>query len=196
MSEVAHWVDDFFAGRSPVHKAMSRLSCELGVLNIPFAIGGAMALNAHGFRRGTEDVDILIRREDLRIFKEHWLGRGWVEVFPGSKAMRDTIHNVKIDVLIPGEFPGDGKPKPVAFPDPREASEAGPDGIPVLTLEKLLELKLASGMTAPHRLRDLADVIELIKARELPEEFAERLHPYVQPKYRELWPAAQVVEDY
>lgn len=54
-----------------------------------------------------------------------------------------------------------------------------------------MELKLASGMTAPHRLRDLADVLELIRIRQLPEAHADRLHPYVRDEFRELWHAAQ-----
>ena len=28
----------------------------------------------------------------------------------------------KINFLLAGDFPGDGKPKPVTFPDPREAA--------------------------------------------------------------------------
>ena len=46
--------------------------------------------------------------------------------------------------------------------------------------------ELASGMTAPDRLKDLADVQELIKIRSLSDEFAERLNPYVRDKYLEL----------
>jgi hypothetical protein len=46
-------------------------------------------------------------------------------------------------------------------------------------------------MTAPHRLKDLADVLELIRARSLPVGFAEALDPYVRDKFRELWRAAQ-----
>ena len=57
-------------------------------------------------------------------------------------------------------YPGDGKPKPVAFPDPVESREKKED-LWVIGLEKLIELKLASGLTAPHRLKDLADVQEL-----------------------------------
>ncbi len=155
-----------------------------------------MALNAHGHQRMTTDVDLVMTSEDLQTFKSHWLGRGWVELFPGSKGMRDAVHNVKIDVLISGQFPGDGKPKPIVFPTPPEATTRTVENLPVITVEKLLELKLASGMTAPHRLQDLADVINLTRARALPLEFAERLHPYVQDKYRELWPSSQVVEDY
>jgi hypothetical protein len=60
-----------------------------------------------------------------------------------------------------------------------------------LPLPRLIELKLASGMTAPHRLKDLADVIEVVRALDLPETMAGELDPYVRDKYRELWSAAQ-----
>jgi hypothetical protein len=42
-------------------------------------------------------------------------------------------------------------------------------------------------MTNLGRLKDLADVIELIKMRELTEQFADELDPYVRGKYLELW---------
>ena len=61
------------------------------------------------------------------------------------------------------------------------------DGIKTITLEKLVELKLASGMTAADRLKDLADVQELIKIKDLTAEFADRLDDYVRPKYIELY---------
>jgi hypothetical protein len=54
-----------------------------------------------------------------------------------------------------------------------------------------VELKLASGITAPHRLRDLADVLELIRVAALPAELADELDPFVREKYLELWRAAQ-----
>jgi hypothetical protein len=57
--------------------------------------------------------------------------------------------------------------------------------------DKLRELKLASGMTNPGRLKDLADVQELIRVLQLPLEFAEGLNPYVRAKYSELWSGVQ-----
>ena len=80
--------------------------------------------------------------------------------------------------------------KPVSFPEPVSAS-VEIDGVRVVTLEKLIELKLASGMTAPDRLKDLADVQELIKARGLSAEFAEELNPYVREQYLRLWSAVE-----
>ena len=49
----------------------------------------------------------------------------------------------------------------------------------------------ASGMTAPHRLHDLADVLRLVREAALPRDFALQLDPYVRPKYEELWTLAQ-----
>ena len=59
------------------------------------------------------------------------------------------------------------------------------------SLEKLVELKLASGMTNPGRIRDLADVQELIRVLRLDAAFTEKLDPYVRPKYAELWSSVQ-----
>ena len=46
-------------------------------------------------------------------------------------------------------------------------------------------------MTNAGRLKDLADVMELIKVLNLPADFVNQLHPYVQPKFRELWSEAR-----
>lgn len=174
-----------------VHQAALALARRLDAEGIPYAIVGAMALGAHGYERVTSDVDLLLGREGLARFKRAYLGRGYAEKFPGSRGLRDTEHGVPIDVLIAGDFPGDGLPKPVAFPDPADAPVEG-ERFRVLALPSLIELKLASGMTAPHRLKDLADVLELIRAAKLPAALAERLDPYVRDKFSELWRAAQI----
>lgn len=181
-------------GDADVQRALLALAAALDRDGIPYAIGGAMALNAYGYERVTKDVDVILAADGLDAFKKAHLGRGYVEKFPGSRGLRDTEHNVAIDVLIAGDYPGDGRAKPVAFPDPaRVAVRQGP--VALLPLEVLIELKLASGMTAPHRLRDLADVLELVRIRGLPLDFAEALDPYVRGKYRELWTAAQAAGD-
>ena len=104
--------------------------------------------------------------------------------------MSDTETGVTIDVLLTGDYPGDRKPKPVVFPDPAQSAVAG-FRFGILALPKLVELKLASGMTAAHPLKDLADVLELVRAVRLGIEFATQLNPYVREKYVELWRAAQ-----
>ena len=196
MLEVAKRVDEFFMGTSAIHQAMERLAKTLGEMKIPFAVAGAMAANAYGHRRTTADVDILIRRDDLQRFKQQHLGLGWVDKFEGSKNFRDAVCHVNIDVLIVGQYPGDGLPKPVAFPPPEAVAQIAKDGIPYISLKTLLELKLASGMTAAHRIQDLADVIKLIDVNRLPLDYAQSINPYVADKFRELWQAAQIVDEY
>jgi hypothetical protein len=184
----------FFMGDSPVHRAEAAIARRLEELGIDHAVAGALCLGAHGAVRATEDVDVLLRREDLDRFKYEWLGRGYVDLRPGGKAVRDTVNDVKIDFLLAGDFPGDGKPKPVSFPEPGDVSVAA-GSLRVVSLPRFVELKLASGMTAPHRLQDLADVLRLIETAKLPREFREKLDPYVRSKYDELWLAAQHPED-
>ena len=194
--DAAKRADQFFMNQSPIHDAMRRLNKTLGEMKIPFAIAGAMAANAHGHRRTTADVDILIRQEDLDRFKAEHIGRGWTNIFEGSKNFRDAVCNVKIDALIVGQFPGDGLPKPISFPPPEMVAEQHEDGLPVISLKTLIELKIASGMTAEHRPRDLDDVIQLIKVNEIKADLAESLNPYVAEKFADLWKAAQINEDY
>lgn len=196
MLEIAKRVDAFMMERSPVHDTMRRLAKAFDELKIPFAIAGAMAANAHGHRRTTADVDVLTRREDLARFKERWIGLGWLDLFEGSKGFKDTLNGVKVDVLIVGDYPGDGKVKPISFPPPESVSEIHEGNLPYINLKTLLELKIASGMTAAHRLQDLADVIQLIRSNALSQDYASQLNPFVQEKFSELWQAAQVTEDY
>lgn len=177
-------------GDADVQRALLKLARLLDEASIPYAVVGAMALNEYGYRRVTVDVDVLLTRDGLDRLRARALGHGYVEQFPGSRGLRDTEHGVPIDVVVSGEYPGDGRPKPVQFPDPAAAAVRGA-GVALLPLPLLVELKLASGMSAPHRLRDLADVLELIRAAQLPASLAEELDPSVRDKYRELWQAAQ-----
>ncbi len=176
----------FFQGESEVQKSLRRITGRLNDLGIDYAVVGGMALFLHGFRRFTEDVDILVTREGLQRLHGALEGSGYRPPFAGSKNLRDTENGVRIEFLVAGEYPGDGKPKPVAFPEPGNVA-VEQDGIRFLNLPPLIELKLASGMTGLGRLKDLADVQELIKMLGLPETLADRLDPYVRERYRELW---------
>jgi len=181
----------FYMAHGDVYTTLRRLTQRLDQEKIPYALIGGMALAAHGFVRMTQDVDVLMTAAGLTAFGERCVGRGYVPAFPGArKTFRDTETQVRIEIITTGEYPGDGKPKPVAFPEPLIASLER-EGMRVLTIEKLIELKLASGMSAPHRLRDLADAQDLIGALKLPLDLADRLDPSVRETYQRMWQAAQ-----
>ena len=179
-----------FDEKSAVHDTLRQMVARLKELNVPFAVVGGMALFLHGFRRFTEDVDVLVTTEGLRQVHQALDGLGYVPPFQGSKQLRDTSSGVGIEFLVSGAYPGDGKPKPVAFPEPG-GHTVEINGIPTLRLSDLIELKLASGMTNPGRLKDLADVQELIRLLRLPRSFAETINPYVVPRFLELWQGVQ-----
>jgi len=177
----------FFDGQGRVQKSLVRIARKFDELGIEYAVADGMALFAHGHRRFTEDIDILVTRESLERVHEELDGRGWVRPFSKSKNLRDADTGVRVEFLLSGDYPGDGKPKPVQFPDPHGAA-VEMDGVKYLNLATFIDLKLASGMTGgAHRAKDLVDVGELIKSLSLPESLADSLNPFVRPTFLDLW---------
>ena len=181
----------FHSGEGQVHRTLKALVRSLEEAGIDYVIVGGMALNAHGYARETVDVDVLVTPEGLESFRTQCVGKGYRPGFEGArKSFRHTDTNVKVEFLTTGEYPGDGKPKPVAFPDPSSVAITL-DRVRVISLSKLVELKLASGMTNRARLRDLADVQDLIRTLGLDESFADKLDPYVRDTFLDLLEAVR-----
>lgn len=184
-----------FEGRSAVQDALRRVCARLTEAGVPFAVAGGMALFFHGFRRFTEDIDILVTRAGLAELHRQLDGLGYVPPFTGSKNLRDTELGVRIEFIVAGDYPGDGKPKAVAFPDPADVTTQI-DGMPFLTLPALVELKLASGQSSPGRLKDLGDVEELIRVKSLPREYATELNESVRALFEQLWDGVREARHY
>lgn len=178
-----------------LNETLRKLVEDLEAHGIDYAVIGAVALNQHGYQRFTSDIDLLMTKEGLEKFHRELAGLGYVPKFEGAKkTFRATARNVQIEVITAGEYPGDGKPKPVQFPNPDESCMVI-NGVKTVTLEMLITLKLASGMTNAGRLKDLADVQELIKVKQLDAGFADRLHPFVREKFIELHRGAMAPDD-
>lgn len=176
-----------------VYETLRRLAQRLEQEGLDYAVLEGMALVEHGFKRATEDIDVLMNAQTLEAFRERLVGRGYIPAFAGArKTFRDSATGVRIEVLTTGDYPGDGKPKAIAFPDPAAVAVEGEE-FRFVNLTTLIELKLASGLSAPHRGRDIADVQDLILHAKLPLDLAERLDPSVQDEYRRLWKIAQSV---
>lgn len=186
MSEASNFFDE----RGAVQQALKRITTRLNELGIDYAVVGGMALFKYGFRRFTEDVDLLVTKEGLREIHQKLDGLGYVPPFEQSKNLRDTEFGVKIEFLLSGGFPGDGKPKAVSFPNPKDVA-VEQDGIRYVNLPTLVELKIASGISSSDRLKDLSDVVELIKELNLPKNFSDSLNLYVRGKFVELWNSAR-----
>jgi hypothetical protein len=180
-------IDLFFMQQGKVYETLQRLAQKLPNAGIDYALIGGMALAIHGYVRLTQAVDLLMNEAGLEQFQRVLVGRGYIAAFPGAHKI---ITGVKVEIITTGEFPGDGKPKSVQFPDPTAIS-IEIDGMQVTRLENLIELKLASGLTAPDRLKDLADVQELIRVLNLAQHLAEKIDISVRDEYLRLWQTVQ-----
>jgi hypothetical protein len=99
---------------------------------------------------------------------------------PGrERRFKDKKNQQTFDILVTGRFPGSGKPGPFAFPDPESVRERIRN-VYYVDLPTLVQLKLAA-----QRWQDFADVVKLIRANHLDENFLDRLHPSVRPDFIE-----------
>jgi hypothetical protein len=153
------------------------LQCHdlLTAARISHAFVGGLAVCLHGSHRNTTNIDLLLREED------------WG---PAVHALQSEIVDHRkfrmIRYVSTGEPAGIGSE--VRFPDPSdERAISVIEGLPVLTLAKLIELKIACGLGKPRRThKDFADVVELILKNRLNSSFARFLHKSVRATYREL----------
>src|SRR5881394_4390874 len=128
----------YFMGEGELNKTVAKLGLDLDEHGIEYAVIGAVALTAHGYPRFTADVDLILTIEGLEVFHRELVGLGYRPAFEGAqKKLRSTSNGVPIEVITAGEYPGDGKPKPVVFPDPSTAA-VEISGVRVVRLEKLV----------------------------------------------------------
>ncbi len=180
----------FFRKRSPQHQAMRRLVRRLKKVGIPYAIMGAMAVNAHGAERTTRDVDVLLTPDGLQRFRQEFVGDAYEPVQGRTRRFVERQSGVTVYCLVSGLFPGSGKPGPIAFPDSTTASEEI-DKIRVLTLPQLIQLKLAA-----RRDYDFGDVVFLIRTHNLDESFMQQIHTSVHRDFIECLEEKRREDDY
>ena len=105
---------------------------------------GGLAVGAHGYARATKDVDFLVGEEG---FEHH--GGGIVTFKPGVPI---EVNGVVVDYLEAADEE-DIEPENVS------------EGIPIVSIEVLIELKLRA-----HRRQDKLDVVELLDTGTVDED--------------------------
>jgi hypothetical protein len=166
-------IDEFFAGTDPVHRTLRKIAARLEQLRVPYAVVGAMALNAHGYRRATVDVDVLVSTASVQVLFERLVGDGYTRA--SKLALRDLETAVRVECVVSD-----------LFPDPASVANLV-GGVKYIGLTELVALKLKLGTSYPGRLKHLGDVQELIKILRLPGDLADHLDEQSRSKYRELW---------
>jgi hypothetical protein len=166
-----------FFGRGPVSDALRRLESTLSSSGIPHILIGRAATNAYGHARMTDDLDVCMRAVDLPQCQQALERNGCVAVPGRSRRFLDPETGVTIDLIVSGKATGSRpEQRDIGFPDPADAEIHA--GIPVPSLARLIELKLAL-----WRFKDWGDVVELIRELDLAPAFVEQLAPAVRPLY-------------
>jgi hypothetical protein len=168
-------MDRFLQDSPRVRRSVRTLVKRLDAARVPYAILGGIALNAHGLRGWTEDVDVLLPPEGWDTFRRVFVPGEYEPVAERPRCFLDRWNRVRIDVRVTGCFARGVKT--MAYPEPRSVAKVL-HGINVVTLPALVALKLSQG-----RFRDLADVISLVRLHGLGETFAEVLPPAVREDY-------------
>ena len=153
--------------------------------DIPHLIVGGLAVQEHGYPRVTIDVDIVVPDvlEAVEFLTASLTGP-FYRVPDFQDRVEDRRNGVFIDLLPAGKVLKRGCKVP--FPNPKQVAEE----FQIIPLEELLSLKLDSWRSSPQRrLKDKADVNELILRRKLPRDLA--VNPVVRALYLETWDALQ-----
>jgi hypothetical protein len=156
----------------------------LAAAGVPHAIVGGVAVCLHGYRRNTVDLDLLIRREDQQNVREALEACGYQ--WSTERAEFRSPAGLPVQFLLSGEKAGKGTAVLLPSPDSLHTT-VEIEGLTVLSLARLIEIKLACGLGSPRRThRDLADVVELISSHHLGRDFARHLHKSLRAAFRKL----------
>src|SRR5256884_9900471 len=89
----------FFAGKGMVNTTLKRIAQQLDDHGIDYAVIDGVALNRHGYRRFTEDIDLLLTKEALERFQQELVGLGYRPAFEGSRRQfRSTEGNIRVEI--------------------------------------------------------------------------------------------------
>lgn len=152
--------------------------------SIPYSICRGVAVCLHGYQRNTVDLDLVARRGDADAIRALLTDAGFM--WDEQSCEFRTGEGIAVQFVIAGEKAGKDGETRVAEPE-GEANVEEREGLIVVRLSRLIEMKLACGMSNLRRThKDFADVVELIAIRKLDGSFARHLHPSVRDAYRQL----------
>ena len=181
MNDRSAWLLRENTGTSGLEQTARAAVAVLAHFDIPHLIVGGLAVQERGYPRLTLDVNIVVPDilEAVKFLTSDLTGLFFR--IPGCEdRVEDRRTGVKIDLLPAGKVLKQGSKVP--FPEPRTVA-AAPQFV---SLPELVSLKLDSWSTSPlNRLKDKADVVELIKHRNLPRDLA--VAPVVRSLYEDLW---------
>jgi hypothetical protein len=172
-------------GTSGVLETARAAASALADYDIPHLVVGGIAVQELGYPRVTTDVDMVV--PDV-LEAVDYLTANLSGPFRRVRGAEDRVEHrgngVFVDLLPAGNVLKQGCKVP--FPQPKVCT----GDLQLVTLEELVSLKLDCWANSPaKRLRDKADVTELILRRKLPRDLV--VAASVRDIYHETWDALQ-----
>ncbi|MEZ6090304.1 MAG: hypothetical protein R3C05_20205 [Pirellulaceae bacterium] len=151
---------------------------------IAYSVCGGVAVCLHGYQRNTTDLDLVIRSDDSAAVRAVLTEAGFA--WDAEQGEFRTETGIAIQFLIAGQKAGKGSEVSVSEPI-GDLNVEQIEGLSVVRLSRLIEMKIACGMSNMRRThKDFADVVELIAIRNLDGSFARFLHKSLRPTFRDL----------
>ena len=144
---------------------------------IDYCIIGGAAVKEYGFNRTTEDIDILVNKNDeQRLYKN----------FKTYNLNNLSIGGIGIDVLFSGERVSD---KCVNFLPPKDI-KIERKNLPFISLPYLIFYKIDSGINNIERGQDIVDAWKLVQYNKLPEDYLDEFDNQfgdIINRYKQIW---------
>ncbi len=183
-----NFMESFLDELKRVMKDITELLTEKG---IRFCFIGGAAKNIYGSKRTTEDIDILINKED----KEKMLNLpiGFIREISNKRGKVFWWHNpkTKLEVIYDGEYSGSNI-KGIRYKKPEDMT-LYIDDLPLIDLYNFIEYKLCAGTYGAlyRKEKDYADVKSLIKDKDLDIHFGDDFREDLKNIYIRLWTETQ-----
>ena len=135
-------------GQTPLWDAALKCHAALDEAAIPHAVIGGVAVCLHGYQRTTVDLDLLVRREDSADVKAALEKGGFC--WNAKQVEFHAADGLTLQLLFAGSTAG--RDSGIILPDPSSPKTiVDIEGLPVITLAKLIEMKIACGSGSLRR---------------------------------------------
>jgi len=144
-------------GESRLLAQLRELATALEQAGIPFALIGGFAVNAYGFMRATHDLDIMVREDHATALQEVVTKLDYHTIDRRADIASYVRAQLRLDVLYAR------RDISLALLARAKRVVQGDMQVRVIPLEGLIGLKIQAFHDDPRRIRDLDDIIQLLK---------------------------------
>lgn len=145
------------SGEAELFTQLRELHAALQSHGIHYCVIGGVAVNAHGVVRATHDLDLMLAKSDAAKAHNVVTQLGYETIDPGAEIASYVRGRTRLDVLLAQ------RPTTQALLARAQTIDFGGTMIAVVPLEGLLGLKIQAFNDDPRRLKDLQDIIDLVR---------------------------------